>query len=128
MSGAKILLPLTALLCGIYTLIEPETELAKHPLAQPSTVPLKSGDISTQATHLWNFLAPLANDVSDRVSRKDFSVVERIPEDLRETARSILLHEARPTPGNITVMKCLFQVVLFVTCAVILKLYVVPLF
>jgi hypothetical protein len=128
MEGLNILYVLGCLLASYHIFLAPTGPVKSYAWAQPVTVPLKSGDISTQDSHFWNFLAPLAGDVADRIRRKDISKMARIGPDLYEVPRSLLLHEASPFPENITVLKILYQVLLFATGALILKVYVVPLF
>ena len=106
----------------------PEKVVRPHLLSQPVSVPLRPGDRSTQLEHLWNFGAPLAKDVPDRVSKRDYQDTSTIPSDLYEFPRSVLLHEANLSPTNITLVKVLFQIFLFLSGAIVLKLYVLPMF
>ena len=88
---------------------------------------MKSGDVSTQATHIWNFGAPSADIVSDRVSKRDYVNTRAIPDDLSEIPVSILLHEGTQPPANVTLAKVLYQAFLLISGALILKRYVLPL-
>lgn len=99
-----------------------------HMLAQPFTRPLKAGDFSTQSSHIWNWGAPLAGDVAWRISKRDVRGVKPTDIDLYSFPRSLLLHEADQNPSNFSVAKLAFQLMLFISCAVILKTYVIPLF
>lgn len=128
MDGQNILFFLGCLLASYHLFLSPSGEVKPFDWAQPFTVPLKSGDVSSQSKHIWNYMAPLSHDVSERVSRQDIRKLKRIPSDLTEVPRSVLLHEAEPFPENITPVKVLYQVVLFAAGAIVLSLYVVPLF
>jgi hypothetical protein len=95
--------------------------------AKPVYEPLRSGDSSTQLQYIWNYGAPLGGQVPDRVSRRDYSNGGAIPEDLYEIPRSVLLHEFHEE-HTFTLSFFLYQILLFLGGALILKVYVYPLF
>ena len=109
-----------------FTVLPPEAYVRPHILAQDVTIPLKLGDKSSQSDHIWNFGAPLAGDVSDRVSKRDYKETSKIPRDISEFPRSVLLHEANLSPTNMTFIKLLYQVFLFFSGVAVLRKYVVP--
>lgn len=90
--------------------------------------PLKRGDFSTQSQYIWNFGAPLAELVPDRVSHREYTKGQVVTSDLYETPRSVLLHEADRGQGFSDWRSILYQAVLFLVGASIMKLYVYPLF
>jgi hypothetical protein len=106
----------------------PPIQREPHKFSQPYTVALKEGDISEQSSYFWNHLAPLADDVSLRVSRKDFSKERLIPADRSEVSRSVLLHEARDELPSFSLLQAFYQVVLLISAAIVLKCHVAPLF
>ena len=122
------LAPASVFLVAYHILWAPPIQREPHKFSQPHTVPLKEGDISQQSIYFWNHGAPLADDVSLRVSRKDFSKQRLIPSDLSEVSRSVLLHEARDELPSFSLLQAVYQVILLISAAIVLKYHVAPLF
>jgi hypothetical protein len=126
----NVLLPMLIIggIVSYFHFFSPEKEVRPHILWRPISEPLRKGDHTSQSNHIWNFGAPLANQVADRVSKRDYRDTRTIPSDLYEFPRSILLHEANLSPTNITIVKLFYQLFLFLSGAFVMKVYVLPLF
>jgi hypothetical protein len=124
----KALLPIVVtIVTGVYFRYFPPEDTPKpHERAQPYTLPLKKGDVSTQLNHVWNFGAPLAADVSERISKRDYKITRGLAYGLEEVPRSIHLHEGDLTPANVTFSKVLYLIFLCLSGAAALLTYVLP--
>ena len=100
-----------------------------HEWAQPLSQSLKPGDFSTQSSYIWNWGAPLAHDVAWRVSKRDVRKLKPVVgDDLYEFPRSLLLHEANQEPSNVSIVRLVYQFMVFISAMAILRAYVIPLF
>ncbi len=120
--------PLIFVLVGYLVVMSPSTHRKPHPWAQGFKGVAQPSRREPQSTFVWNALAPLADDVSFDISRRDLSKQTDLVDNWEEAPKSYLLHEARPSPENITYVKWIYQLVLFISGALLMKLSVVPLF
>lgn len=119
---------LTVSICVYQLVVQPRASFKSNKWARESISLLRPGDISTQMDYIWNYGAPMAAQVPDRVSRREYTNNWNVPEDLYETPRSVLLHESDQQPGNLNVHFFLYQMLLLLAGGLLLKLYVYPLF
>lgn len=113
---------------GYLLVVSQSKDRKPHPWARGFKAEVQPSPGNPQAGYVWNALAPLADDVSLDISRTDLSKRTTSLDSWSALPRSYLLHEARPNPGNITYSKWIYQALLFLAGALLMKLSVVPLF